>query len=489
MAPTTRQPQGVAECGGPSPHDLGRGTACCGVGPVNVTGREVLLAGEPVLSLDAYAGAGGGRGLEAARRLGPDGVLDELEISGLRGRGGGGFPTALKWRSIVAGGSGAGERFAVANGAEGEPGTFKDRYLMAHNPYSMLEGLAIAAVTVGARRSYVAIKGSFTAVAQRVTAALAEMAEAGWLEGLEVAVVAGPEEYLFGEEKALLEVIEGEDPLPRQFPPYVYGLFTTSPQIGWSAGRTLERRDDTGANPTLVNNIETLAAVPSILAHGGQWYRSMGTAESPGTIVCTVSGDTQRHGVGEFELGTPVAEIIEAVGSGVGPGRSVRYVLSGVSNPVLLGDAVETAASYEALDAAGSGLGTAGFMVFDDRTDPVELAHAVSRFLWIESCGQCPACKLGCEQVTTLLGEATRTRRLDLGVASARLSKVNDAARCYLPTQEQRVVGSLLNEVRSGVTGEHRDLLVAPILDLDDGRFVVAERHRDKRPDWTYPQD
>ena len=451
--------------------------------------RELLVAGDAVHSLDAYVASGGGRGLEVARRLGAQGVLDELEISGLRGRGGGGFPTALKWRSIVAGGADAGERFVVANGAEGEPGTFKDRSLLTHNPYSMLEGLLIAAAVVGARRGYIAVKGSFVAVAERVTAALGEMARAGWLEGLEIGVVAGPEEYLFGEEKALLEVIEGEDPLPRLFPPYVYGLFTTSPQIGWSAGRSLEHRQDGGANPTLVNNIETLATVPSILARGGEWYRSMGTAESPGTIVCTVSGDTRRHGVGEFELGTPVSEIIEAVGGGVGAGRSVRYVLSGVSNPVLRGDALGTAATYEALEAAGSGLGTAGFIVFDDRTDPVELAHAVSRFLWIESCGQCPACKLGCEQVTSLLEAATRTRQLDLGVTSARLSKVNDAARCYLPTQEQRVVASLLAEVRAGVTGEHRDLLVAPIVELADDRFVLAERHRDKRPDWTYPPD
>lgn len=448
--------------------------------------RRILLSDEPLMGLDAYEAAGGGAGLTALADHGPDRVLDELEASGLRGRGGAGFPTGLKWRSILAGGSAAGQRFVVANGAEGEPGTFKDRFLIRNNPYSMLEGLAISAGVTGARRAYVAVKSSFTAEIERLSAALVETAEAGWWSDVEVSIVGGPEEYLFGEEKALLEVIEGEDPLPRLFPPYVYGLFTTSPQMGWSAGRSLENREQ-GANPTLVNNVETLANVPAIVAQGGEWFRSMGTSESPGTVLCTISGDTNRHGVEEFEMGTPVGEIVDTIGDGVTGGRSARYLLSGVSNPVLRGELLTTPASHEALSAVGAGLGTGGFMVFDDRTDPIELARAVSRFLWIESCGQCPACKLGTEHVTSLLDEAVETRRVELGVLSARLRTVNDAARCYLPTQEQQVVGSLLADVRDGVVGEHRELLIAPITDLVDHRFVTDERHRFKRPDWTYP--
>lgn len=448
--------------------------------------RRILLSDQPVDSLAAYEATGGGVGLKTLAQHGPDRILDELETSGLRGRGGAGFPTGLKWRSIVAGGPSAGERFVVANGAEGEPGTFKDRFLIRNNPYSMLEGLAVSAGVTGARRAYVAVKSSFAVEIARLSEALVETAEAGWWPDVEVSIVGGPEEYLFGEEKALLEVIEGEDPLPRQFPPYVYGLFTTSPQMGWSAGRSLEQRDQ-GANPTLVNNVETLANVPAIVSRGGEWFRSFGTSESPGTVLCTISGDTARHGVDEFEMGTPVGEIIETIGGGVAGGRSVRYLLSGVSNPVLRGDRLATPAAHEALSGVGAGLGTGGFIVFDDRTDPIELAHAVSRFLWIESCGQCPACKLGTEHVTSLLGRAIDTRRVDLGVLSARLNSVNDAARCYLPTQEQRVVSSLLADVRDGVAGEHRDLLIAPISDLVDGRFVIAERHRSKRPDWTYP--
>ena len=186
----------------------------------------ILLDGAPVASLEDYVGRGGGAALGIAVESGPDHVLDELESSGLRGRGGAGFSTALKWRSIVAGGAEAGERFVVANGAEGEPGTFKDRALLRHNPYLLLEGLLVAARTVGARRVFVALKSSFEFEADVVALGAAEMAAAGWADDVQIELVRGPDEYLFGEEKALLEVIEGEEPLPRLFPPYLYGLFT-----------------------------------------------------------------------------------------------------------------------------------------------------------------------------------------------------------------------------------------------------------------------
>ncbi|MEQ8718664.1 MAG: NADH-ubiquinone oxidoreductase-F iron-sulfur binding region domain-containing protein [Acidimicrobiales bacterium] len=447
-----------------------------------------LVSGrKPVDSLDHHLASGGGEALMAAEALGPDGVLDELEISGLRGRGGAGFPTATKWRSIVAGGASAGTRFVVANGAEGEPGTFKDRYLMRRNPYLLVEGLLIAARTVGAERAFIALKASFETERARLIRAVAEVEDAGWAPDVRIDLVAGPDEYLFGEEKALLEVIEGEDPLPRMFPPYVYGLFTNSPQMGWSAGDTLDARAG-GSNPTLVNNVETLCTVPVIVRDGGEAYRTFGTGESPGTFIATVSGDTVRHGVDEFEMGTPVAEVLAVLGGGVAGGRSLRYVLSGVANPVLGAGDLDVPASHEGLEAIGSGLGTGGFIVYDDRTDPIELAAAVSRFLSVESCGQCPACKLGCGAVTEML-ESAPERRLDVGALSARLRQVSDGARCYLPTQEQRVLASLLPDIRAGVTGETRGLLVTKLVDLGEDRFDIDERQRHKQPDWTYSDD
>jgi NADH-quinone oxidoreductase subunit F len=455
-----------------------------------------LLDGPPVDSLAEYEIRGGGEALRMVERLGPDGVVDELEISGLRGRGGAGFPTATKWRSIMAGGDPgsedtAGERFVVANGAEGEPGTFKDRALLRHDPYQLVEGVLVAARTVGARRAFIALKASFAVEAERVATAVAEFAAAGRAPEVEVTLVQGPDEYLFGEEKALLEVIEGEEPLPRMFPTYLYGLFTTNPQFGWSAGTTGTDYRPDGANPTLVNNIETLSTIPGIVRNGGEWHRQFGTEESPGTIICTISGDTVRHGIGEFPLGTPVRDVILALGDGLPDGRAIKYVLSGVSNPILRGEHIDTPLTYEDMEAVGAGLGTGGLIVYDDRTDPVELALGVSRFLSVESCGQCPPCKLGSLAITEMLDElGPQTESRIFAQLAARLANVTDAARCFLASQEQRVVASLVPDMRDPVMRTpERGLLVTKLVDLVDGRFVLDESQARKRPDWTYAPD
>jgi NADH:ubiquinone oxidoreductase subunit F (NADH-binding) len=455
--------------------------------------REVLLDGDPVESLEDHRHRGGGRGLTAALEHGPGWVVDELERSGLRGRGGAGFPVHLKWRSVAGGGDDVGDRFVVVNGAEGEPGTFKDRTLLRHNPYLTLEGALIAGHALGAREVYVALKGSFEQERARVELAAAEMVGAGWVGDMSLQLVAGPDEYLFGEEKALLEVIEGEEPLPRMFPPYLYGLFSVSPNVGWSANaaRSAEGAGGPASNPTLVNNVETFAAVARIVAEGGDWYAAMGTPESSGTAICTVSGDTLRHGVGEFEMGTPLEEVLVELGGGLPEGRSVRYVLSGVANPVIRGVDIGVAVSHEGFESVGSGLGSCGFMVFDDRTDPVELARAVSRFLWVESCGQCPACKLGTGEVTRRLEQVLDgegTPRV-LSVIDARLANVTDSARCFLPAQEQRLVASLMADLRDPEARrgtQRRDLLTTKLVDLVDDRFTLDERQRRTRPDWTY---
>ena len=440
--------------------------------------RHVLLGSAPVRSLPDYVAAGGGSALALADRLGAAGVLDELELSGLRGRGGAGFPVSVKWRSIAGGGPEAGERFVVANGAEGEPGTFKDRFLIAHNPYQVIEGLLIAARVVGARRALLAVKASFTAEAARLTDAVAEISRAGWSAGIGIELVLGPEDYLFGEEKALLEVIEGGDALPRQLPPYLHGLFTAGPRLGWSTHASAAGASADAANPTLVNNIETLSAVPVILREGGEWYRSLGTDESPGTIVCTVSGDTARHGVDEFELGTPLDEIIDTLGGGLPSGHRIGFVLPGISSAAIDAGAIGVAASYEGFAAAGSALGTAGFIVFDERTDPLELAAAVARFLARASCGQCPACKLGCERIAELLADG-RNRPLEVPVLARRLETVTDAARCYLPFQCQAVVSGLLPRLRTARrSGPARALELSPIVGYVNGRFRYAETDR-----------
>lgn len=453
-----------------------------------------LLPDAPLGSIDEYVDArDGGAGIEAALALGSEGTIAEITAAGLRGRGGAGFPAGRKWESIRAGGPEAGDRYVVANGAEGEPGTFKDRALMARNPYQVLEGLQIAAQTVGAVHAFVGVKRSFTSQIGALERAAREMAERGLLGTVPVSIVTGPDEYLFGEETGLLEVVEGNDPLPREIPPYIAGLFATTPPVGWSAGAEVNE-EITGSNPTLVTNVETLANVPLILAKGASWYRSLGTAESPGVVIATVVEDVQRAGVAEVELGTPLSEVIVAISRGVRPGRRLKAVLSGVANPVLTAAEIDTPLAYESMAAVGSGLGACGFIVYDDTTDMVAVAQMMSRFLYVESCGQCPACKFGTGEVTAYLdhiAEGSGTER-DIELIGARLATVTDANRCYLGTQEQRVIASLLRAFPEDfVTHLEGGPPLTPVpvpklVDIVDGVAIYDERQAHKRPDWTY---
>jgi NADH:ubiquinone oxidoreductase subunit F (NADH-binding) len=453
----------------------------------------ILLSGDPVAALDDYLDHGGGRGLALGRSGGADDVISELVRSGLRGRGGGGFPTGAKWASIRD--AGPGRRFAVCNAAEGEPGTFKDRALIRHNPYQVLEGLAIAAEVLGVEGAYVATKASFGHEADRLRTAIEETSAAGWFGSKDVTLVLGPEEYLFGEEKALLEVIEGREPLPRLLPPFQHGLFATDIQTGWEA-TDAPAAGPGQANPTLVNNVESLANVPHILTNGADWYRSHGTQTSPGTIVATVTGDVQHPLVVEVEMGTPLADLIELAG-GPHPGRTVQAVLNGVANGVLTASMLAVGCDYEGLAASGSGLGSAGFVVYDDTVCPVEMARMVSRFLYVESCGQCRSCKFGCAEITGALEKlnAGTGNERDVELIGVRLRSVTDQVRCYLATEEQVVISSILQrfpeEFALHLEGrcsheQPRPLLAPKIVDLADGAVTWDERQARKQPDWTY---
>jgi NADH-quinone oxidoreductase subunit F len=457
---------------------------------------NLLLPATPLSSLDGYLGGGGGRAVVAARERGREWVLEELERAGLRGRGGAGFPAARKWRSVLAGGAAVGDRYVVANGAEGEPGTFKDRPLMRTNPYQVLEGLSVAAIVLDAREAFVALKASFQSEIAALERALEEMAEAGVLCDAPVTLVGGPEEYLFGEEKALLEVIEGNEPMPRWLPPYLHGLFATTPQEGWSSGADQAERTGSisGSNPTLVSNVETLANVPLILARGASWYRSIGTSQTPGPLICSVVGDVAHGAFGEVEPGTTLGEVIEAIGGGVTDGREVKAVLSGVSNPVLTAEALDTPVSYEGFAAAGSGLGSCGFVVYDDTRSMLAVGRMVSRFLYVESCGQCRACKYGCGEITRRLDKLAEAHGelLDVKTIGERLQGVTDQNRCFLGEEEQRVIGSLLRTFPEDFVSELerarpvRAVPVPKIVDIQEGTVTYDERQARKQPDWTY---
>ena len=283
-----------------------------------------VLPPSPFATLTAAVDAGAERGLLEAARIGPASVIDVLLAAGLRGRGGAGFPTGRKWRTVAANASEAAPTTVVVNAAEGEPGSFKDRMILRRDPYRVLEGALIAAFAVGADRVIVAMKGSFRQEVQRMRAAVEEVGRYGWTDDVEIDVFEGPTEYLYGEETALLEAIDGRAPFPRIAPPYRRGvdeIVETAGDVdtGSKSPAHVEMATathDTPAPPTLVDNVETLANVARIVADGADWFRAVGTEQSPGTVVCTVSGRTQRHGVAEIAMGTPLREVIETIGGG-----------------------------------------------------------------------------------------------------------------------------------------------------------------------------
>jgi NADH:ubiquinone oxidoreductase subunit F (NADH-binding) len=251
------------------------------------------------------------------------------------------------------------------------------------------------------------------------------------------------------------------------------------------------------APPTLVNNVETMANVALVLAEGPEWFRSVGTDESPGTIVCTVTGRTRRHGVGEFALGTPLREVIEELGEGP-LGQRVVAVMTGVASPLLPKALLDTPVSYEGMSESGTGLGTAGFIVFDDTTDMVAVAQAVSRFLAVESCGQCTPCKQDGLMISDLLDRLRRSEaeESDLEELNSRVATVADEARCFLATQHQAVVGSILRlfpeAVKAHLTAnvpKAEAEVVAAMVELRGGRAVLDEEQRAKQPDWSFDEE
>jgi len=462
-----------------------------------------VLFPEPISSLDEYLARAGGTGLEAALGKTPEEIIAELVASGLRGRGGAGFPTGRKWRTVRAYRSEDLAATVVVNGAEGEPGTFKDRTIVRTNPYPVIEGAIIAAKAVGANEVVFGLKRSFGPEVARMQAAVDEAIAAGWAGGITLRVFEGPDEYLYGEETALLESIDGRYPFPRIAPPYRRGETEVVKSDADASSRSglsahVEMAGETGATgapPALVDNLETIANVPRIIGRGANWFRTEGTDESPGTIVCTVTGDVQREGVAEFEMGTPLREVIEEIGGGARPGHQIKAVLPGVANAAITADKLDTPLSYESMAAIGSGLGSAGFIVFDDSADLAAVAAGVSRFLAVESCGQCTPCKQDGIAMAAMLGRicASDASERDLLGLRSRMKTVADGARCYLASQHQVVIGSILDRFAADFDAHvskraeaAEPALVAELLDIQGDEAVLDERHRHKQFDWSY---
>ncbi len=466
-----------------------------------------LLPVEPVTSVTDWVSRGGGKGLARAYEIGPDATIQEILAAKLRGRGGAGFPTGIKWRSLREGAKGD-QCYIVCNGSEGEPGTFKDRTLLRANPYQLIEGMAIAAFALGARKGFIGLKARYVEHTEIVLQAIQDMTAAGLAGDVPIQMVPGPDAYLFGEETALLQSVMGEPPTPRLVPPYIQGIFSTAPTFDWSAlpydelveafsgdAYSLPAPGSGLASPTLVNNIETYSTACHILREGSDWFRSMGTDDTPGHAVITIVGDTVRQIVQEVDMGSTLRELVDGPCGGIVGGNKFKAMLSGISNPVMTEEFLDVPLGFDSFRAKGSGIGSCGFMIYDERTSAVELAHLCSRFLSVESCGQCNACKTGTMAVTEIL-----TRILhgdgsmhDIDAIGSRLLRVTDANRCFLPEQEQIVISSLLRtfpedflDAVDGVPISVRGIPVPKLKDVRDGVADIDEHWELKRTDWTY---
>lgn len=329
---------------------------------------------------------------KVVKTMQPAAVTEEVKKSGLRGRGGAGFPTGVKWGFVPK--NNTKPVYLINNADEGEPGTFKDRYIMELDPHLMIEGMIIAAYALGCHQAYVYIRGELLHAINRVQGAIDQAYAKGFLGKnifgtdyhLDMIVHSGAGAYICGEETGLISSLEGKKGQPRLKPPFpaVVGVFGC---------------------PTIVNNTETLAALPSILEHGAEGYRKYGTEKSPGTKLFTVSGHVVKPGVYEVPLGYPMKDMIFKLCGGLKPGRSLKAVIPGGSSaPVLTAEeAMNVTMDYESIANAGSMLGSGAVIVLDDSTDMVWALRNLTRFYAHESCGQCTPCREGTRWLDDLI--------------------------------------------------------------------------------------
>lgn len=450
-----------------------------------------LLPESPCRAMPEYRAFGGGDSVAAANKMTGRQLIECLDASGLRSRDHAAVSVGSKWGALCAGGSDVGTRYLVANGTDAEPGSFTDRTLLRLNPLAVIEGIVVASMALNARESFIVIRHSFEREYEIIVAALAEAEMAGWLDRVSIKCVRSSEDYLVNDERALLECIEGRPPVPRRLAPDVDGLFAFADRDVHS----LDRRPMV-PNPTAVESLETLVNVAAIVANGPAWFRAMGTPVSPGTLLCTITGDVSRHAVVEAELGTRLYDVIEEGGHGFLPTSPPKAVLSGVSSAVLTRSRLAAPLSWEGLSAVGATVGRAAFKVFGEPTDMIDVAHQVAAFLYLSSCGMCPPCKYGGGEVAAYLARLVSGggQPRDIESIGARLATVTDGRRCDLALRQRDVVGSILRAFPGDVTAATNRgadasnapaTVLAPIADIVNGVAVYAETASLDRPDWA----
>lgn len=355
--------------------------------------------------IEEYIARGGYKALvKTLRELSPDALCDMVEVSGLRGRGGGGFPTGKKWK--FARQAPGDQKYLICNADEGDPGAFMDRAVIESDPHRLVEGMALAAYGIGASKAYVYIRAEYPLAIKRLKAALAQ-AEENHLIGdnilgtdfhLHVIIKMGAGAFVCGEETALIHSIEGKRGMPRPRPPFpaISGLF---------------------GKPTIINNVETLANLPTLVAEGAEWFSAVGTKTSKGTKVFALSGKVSRTGLVEVAMGTPVRKIVFDIGGGIPNGKAYKAVqIGGPSGGCIPTQHLDIDVDYESLKTVGAMMGSGGLVVMDEDTCMVDVAKFFMDFIQRESCGKCIPCREGTRRMLEILQRITRGRKKERGI-------------------------------------------------------------------------
>ena len=404
---------------------------------------------EDYIAHDGYQGL-----LYALTEMTPAEVVDEIEISGLRGRGGGGYPTGLKWTTVAK--SVSDQKYVICNADEGDPGAFMDRSVLESDPHRVLEGMAIAGYAVGADKGYIYVRGEYPLAVARLNVAIRQARRLNLLGSdicntpfrFHVEIRLGAGAFVCGEETALIASIEGKRGQPRPRPPYPaeYGLF---------------------GEPTLINNVETFANVAPIIRKGGEWYASIGTKTSKGTKVFALAGDIVNTGLIEVPMGIKLREIIENIGGGVpGGGHPKAVQTGGPSGGCIPAGHLDTAVDYESLRDLGSIMGSGGMIVMDDKANMVDVAQYFMEFCMTESCGRCVPCRVGTVHMHNLLDKIDRGEGTvkDLALLEELCEMVRETSLCGLGQTAPNPVVSTLRYFRH----EYEDKLQGePVMEVE----------------------
>ncbi|MCA9919976.1 MAG: NADH-quinone oxidoreductase subunit NuoF [Anaerolineales bacterium] len=398
--------------------------------------------------IEEYVAAGGyGALLTAVAEMTPSDVIDEVLRSGLRGRGGGGYPTGLKW-TTVAKADAKQRKYVICNADEGDPGAFMDRSVLESDPHRVLEGMALAGYAIGARKGYIYVRGEYPLAVARLKKAINQARRLGVLGdnvcgttfNFQIEIRLGAGAFVCGEETALIASVEGKRGQPRPRPPYPaeFGLW---------------------GEPTLINNVETFANVPAIIRNGGDWYAGIGTAKSKGTKVFALAGSIANTGLIEVPMGIPLKEIVFEIGGGIPGGHQVKAVQTGgPSGGCIPADYFDTPVDYESLVKLGSIMGSGGMIVMDETSNMVDVARYFMEFCMSESCGKCVPCRVGTVQMHDLLDQIYRGEgtRFELKLLENLCQMVGEMSLCGLGQTAPNPVKSTLRYYRQ----EYLDLLI-----------------------------